>query len=90
MTNLKALGRTVILDITEDKSEVKTSAGIILPNGRLNTLDSAKVIAVGKRVDELKVGDEVYFNKIMGPDFKFEGRQYLAMYVHDLLAQIVH
>lgn len=85
---LKALGDTLIIDITEDKKEFTNDAGIILLVNPKKFMDVGPVIAVGKDVKDVKVGDIVYFKKILGPDFKLENRHYLAMKEKDLLSVV--
>jgi len=90
MKELQPLNENVLLDITEDKTEQKTSTGIILPDSAKEKPQYAKVVAIGNIENAgIAVGDVVFYKKFSGTEFDFEGSKYLMVLYADLLAKIV-
>lgn len=90
MKELQPLNENVLLDITEDKSEQKTSTGIILPDSAKEKPQYAKVVAIGSIENAgIVVGDTVFYKKFSGTEFDFENSKYLMVPYADLLAKIV-
>lgn len=82
--NLQPLADRIVLEQLE--AEEKTASGIVLPDSAKEKPKVAKVLAVGKDVKEVKVGDTVLY-KSYGPDeVKVEGKEYLIGKEEDLLA----
>lgn len=82
--NLQPLADRIVLEQLE--AEAKTASGIVLPESAKEKPKAAKVLAVGKDVKEVKVGDTVLY-KSYGPDeVKLEGKEYLIGKEEDLLA----
>jgi chaperonin GroES len=82
--NLQPLADRIVLEQLE--AEEKTASGIVLPDSAKEKPKAAKVLAVGKDVKEVKVGDTVLY-KSYGPDeVKLEGKEYLIGKEEDLLA----
>ena len=74
---VKPLGDRIIIEVAE--VELKTKSGIIMPETSKEKPQKGKVVAVGKgkvldngtRLEpEVKVGDEVIFNKYAGSEIK--------------------
>ena len=94
---LKPLGDHLIVEPVA--SDEVTKSGIVLPD----TVDKEKpekgtVLAVGpgKMLDngqrsplDIKVGDVVIFKKYSPDEFKLEGKDYLILAEHDVLAVLV-
>jgi len=90
MKELQPLNENVLLDITEDKTEQKTSTGIILPDSAKEKPQYAKVVAIGNIENAgIAVGDVVFYKKFSGTEFDFEGSKYLMVLYADLLAKVV-
>ena len=90
MKELQPLNENVLLDITEDKTEQKTSTGIILPDSAKEKPQYAKVVAIGNIENAgIAVGDTVFYKKFSGTEFDFEGSKYLMVLYADLLARVV-
>ncbi|MFO0955506.1 MAG: co-chaperone GroES [Candidatus Saccharibacteria bacterium] len=82
--NLQPLADRIVLEQLE--AEEKTASGIVLPDSAKEKPKAAKVLAIGKDVKEVKVGDTVLY-KSYGPDeVKLEGKEYLIGKEEDLLA----
>ncbi len=90
MKELQPLNENVLLDLTEDKAEQKTAAGIIIPDSAKEKPQYAKVLAIGNIENAgIVVGDMVVYKKFSGTELEFEGRKYLMIPYADLLAKIV-
>lgn len=70
------------------EAETKTAAGILLPDQAKDKTQVAKVVAVGKDVKEVKVGDRIVHSEY-GPDrFKQDNDDLLIVKEKDVLAVI--
>jgi len=90
MKELQPLNDNVLLDISDDKKEQKTAAGIIIPDSAKEQPQYAKVVAVGNVENPgIKTGDTVFYKKFAGNEVEFEGNKYLFLPYGDILAKIV-
>ncbi len=90
MKELQPLNQNVLLDMSEDKAEQKTSGGIIIPDTAKEKPQMAKVLAIGNIENaEISVGDIVFYKQYSGTELEYEGRKYLSIPYADLLAKIV-
>ena len=64
--NFKPLGERVLVERTE--VENKTASGIIIPDNAKEKPQTAKVIAVGSKIEDVKVGDTVTVS-VNGTDY---------------------
>jgi chaperonin GroES len=83
-TNLKPLGDKVLIEISE--AEAKTSGGIILPDNAKEKPQTGKIISVGAKVEFVKAGQVVVFDKWGGKEVKVNGKDYLIVAEKDLHA----
>ena len=84
--NLQPLADRIVMEQLE--AEETTASGIVLPGSAQEKPKMAKVIAVGKDVKEVKVGDQVIY-KSYGPDeIKVGAQEYLIGKEEDLLAVV--
>ncbi|KRN57142.1 co-chaperone GroES [Carnobacterium divergens] len=90
---LKPLGDRVMIEVA--KEEEKTVSGIVLPGSAQEKPQTGTIIAVGEgRILEngtkvemaVKVGDVVLFEKYAGTEVKYDGKEYLVLKEHDLVA----
>lgn len=91
---VKPLHDRVLIERLE-KSEQKSTGGIIIPDTAKEKPVEGKVVAVGDgarsedgKVTPLavKVGDKVLFGKYSGTDIKIEGNEYLIVRESEILA----
>ena len=92
---IKPLGDRVVIEVAE--VELKTKSGIIMPETSKEKPQKGKVVAVGagkvldngsRAVPEVKVGEEVLFNKYAGTEVKVDDKEYLVIRESDILAII--
>lgn len=82
----KPLDKRVLLERVEE--ETKTSSGIIIPDNAKEKPLIGVIRAVSKKVEkdgEVKVGDNVIFDKYKGSEVKIDGKEYVVIDEEDLL-----
>ena len=88
--NIKPIGERVLLKPI--KKEEKTKSGILLSSKSSNTdtKNEAEVVALGKgeKLERIKVGDKVIFNKFSGNEIEDGDIKYLIVNADDILAVI--
>ena len=88
--NIKPIGERVLLKPI--KKEEKTKSGILLRSKSSNTdtKNEAEVVALGKgeKLEGIKVGDKVIFNKFSGNEIEDGDIKYLIVNADDILAVI--
>ncbi|MDO9511280.1 MAG: co-chaperone GroES [Bacteroidales bacterium] len=88
--NIKPLSDRVLVEPAA--AELKTAAGIIIPDTAKEKPQRGTVIAVGTgKKDEpmtVNVGDLVLYGKYSGTEINVEGKDYLIMRESDILAII--
>ena len=88
--NIKTIGERVLLKPI--KKEEKTKSGILLSSKSSNTdtQNQAEVIALGKgeKLEGIKVGDKVIFNKFSATEIEDGDIKYLIVNADDILAVI--
>ncbi len=81
--NFKPLGKRVLVQRTE--VEEKTASGIILVDSAKEKPNTAKVIAIGSEVTELKEDDIVVFEQFRGTELSLEGEDYLVLDIENII-----
>ena len=88
--NIKPIGERALLKPI--KKEEKTKSGILLSSKSSNTdtKNEAEVVALGKgeKLEGIKVGDKVIFNKFSGNEIEDGDIKYLIVNADDILAVI--
>ena len=74
---------------TPEEPETKTASGLYLPDKAAEKPKTAKVVAVGKDVEGVKVGDRVlYKNDYEATKVSLEGNDYVIIYKKNLVATV--
>lgn len=84
--NLQPLADRIVMEQLD--AEEKTASGIVLPDSAKEKPKMAKVLAVGKDVNEVKSGDTVLYKSYGPDDVKVDGKDYLIAKEEDLLAVV--
>ena len=71
-----------------EEAESKTASGLYLPDAAKEKPVLAKVVAVGKEVKEVKVGDRIVYKEYAPTELKTNGQEYLILKEEDVLATI--
>ncbi len=74
--------------IKKIEAESKSAAGILLPDSAKEQPQSGQVLAVGKDVQEVKVGDQVLYAKYGPAEVKVDGEELLIVKEEDILAVV--
>lgn len=72
----------------QEEAESKTASGLYLPEKAAEKPKTAKVVAVGKKVEDIKVGDRIIYKSYSSTDVKVEGTEYLIIDEEDILATV--
>lgn len=73
--------------VQAEEPQTKTASGIYLPGGAAEKPKVAKVVAVGKEVEDVKVGDRIlYKNEYEATTVKVDGEDYTIVYKKNLVA----
>lgn len=79
----KPLGDRVLIKFTDEAE--KTAGGIYIPETAKEKPQKGKVEAVGKDVEEVKVGDMVLFDKYSGSKIQMDDSDYLIVKEEEVL-----
>lgn len=72
----------------QEEAESKTASGLYLPEKAAEKPKTAKVLAVGKKVDDIKVGDRIIYKSYSSTEVKVDGVDYLIIDEEDILATV--
>ena len=86
MSKVHPLGDRVVAEPLE--AAEKTSSGLYLPSDAKEKQQMAKVVAVGKEVKEVKVGDTILYKEFSAENPKVNGKDYVIIKEEDVLAVV--
>jgi len=72
----------------KEEPQTKTASGLYLPEAAKEKPAEAKVVAVGKDVSEVKVGNKIIFKEYSHTTVKIDGQEYLIVNEEDVLATV--
>ena len=82
---IKPLGKRILIKQTEQ--EEVTKSGIVLPGTASKEKPIiGEILAVGRKIEEVKVGDKVIFEKYSGTEVKDGEETYLILEKDNVLA----
>ena len=84
--NIKPLADYVV--VQQEQAETKTASGLYLPTQAQEKPKVAKVIAVGKEVKEVKVGDRVVYGGYSNVEVKQDGKDYIVIKEENIYATV--
>lgn len=71
-----------------EEAQTKTSTGLYLPENAAEKPKTAKVVAVGKDVKQVKVGDRVVYKSYSTTEVKVDKQEYILVKEEDVLATV--
>ncbi len=71
-----------------EKAEAKTASGFYLPDAAKEKPKTSTVVAVGKDVKAVKVGDRILFKSYSSTDVKLGSDEYILVKEEDILATV--
>lgn len=84
--SIKPLADYVV--VQQEEAKAKTASGIYLPTQAQEKPKTAKVVAVGKEVKEVKVGDRVVFGGYSNTEIKQDGQDYIVIKEENIYATV--
>jgi len=72
----------------QEEASNKTASGLYLPEQATEKPKIAKVIAVGKKAESIKVGDRILYKSYSTTDVKIDGQEYILVKEEDVLATV--
>ncbi len=84
--SIKPLADRVVA--TREQAQTKTASGLFLPDTAKEKSVAAKVVAVGKDVKEVRVGDTIVYKEYAPTELKKDGVDYIIVKEEDILATI--
>lgn len=72
----------------KEEPQTKTASGLYLPEAAKEKPAEAKVVAVGKEVKEVKVGDKIIYKEYSTTTVKIGSDEYLIVGEEDVLATV--
>lgn len=85
-TLLQPLGDYVVA--TAEEAQTKTTSGLYIPQNAAEKPKTAKVVAVGKLVKQVKVGDRIVYKSYSNTDVKVGSEDYILVKEEDILATV--
>jgi len=72
-----------------EEAQTKTASGLYIPGNAAEKPKVAKVVAVGKEVADVKVGDRIlYKNDYETTNVKVDGEEFLIIYQKNIVATV--
>ena len=69
-------------------AQAKTASGLYLPDNAQEKPKIAKVLAIGKDVKQIKVGDKILYKSYSTTDVKVGTEEYILVKEEDILATV--
>lgn len=70
----------------QEEATNKTASGLYLPDSAQEKPKTAKVLAIGKKVKEVKVGDRIVYGGYSTTELKHDGKDYLLIKEENIYA----
>ena len=86
ITPLQPLGDYVVA--VGEEAETKTASGLYLPDKAQEKPKTAKVVAVGKEVKQVKSGDRIVYKSYSTTEVKVGSEDYILVKEEDILATV--
>jgi chaperonin GroES len=83
---LQPLGDYVVAQA--EAAESKTKSGLYLPDNAQEKPKTAKVVATGPAVQQVKNGDRIVYKSFSTTDVKVDGADYILVEEKDILATV--
>lgn len=75
--------------VQAEKAAAKTKSGLYLPEAAQQKPKTARVVAVGSAVTEIKVGQQViYQNEYEATTIKIENEDYIVIFYKNIIATV--
>jgi chaperonin GroES len=85
-TPLQPLGDYVVA--TAEEASTKTASGLYLPDNAAEKPKTAKIVAIGKDVKQVKAGDRIVYKSYSTTEVKVNNDEYILVKEEDILATV--
>ncbi|HUD03224.1 MAG TPA: co-chaperone GroES [Patescibacteria group bacterium] len=72
----------------QEEAESKTASGLLLPDKAAEKPKIAKVLAIGKKVESVKVGERILYKSYSTTEVKIGADEYMLIKEEDILATL--
>lgn len=72
----------------QEEAETKTASGLYIPGGAQEKPKVAKVLAAGKDVKNVKVGDRIIYGGYSNTDIKMDGETFMLVKEENIYATL--
>jgi chaperonin GroES len=72
----------------QEEAATKTASGLYLPDKATEKPKTAKVLKVGPKVKDVKVGDRIVYKSYSTTELKVENTEYVLVKEEDILAKV--
>jgi chaperonin GroES len=72
----------------QEEAQTKTASGIILPDGAKEKPKTAKVLAIGSQVRDIKIGDRIVYGGYSNEEIKYGGKEYMLIKQENVFAKV--
>lgn len=83
---IKPLGDRVVA--VREEAQTKTASGLYLPDNAKEKPVLANIVAVGKEVKNVKVGDKILYKEYSTTEIKIDATEYLIVKEEDILGTV--
>ena len=84
--NIQPLADYVVAQ--QEEAQSKTASGLYLPGNAQEKPKVAKVLAIGRDVKQVKVGDRIIYKSYSTTEVKLDTEEYILVKEEDLLATV--
>ena len=84
--NIQPLADYVVAQ--QEEAATKTASGLYIPETAAEKPKTAQIVAVGKDVKAVKIGDRILFKTYSTTDVKVDGKEYILLKEEDILATV--
>lgn len=84
--NIQPLADYVVAQ--QEVAATKTASGLYLPETATEKPKTSKIVAVGKDVKTVKVGDRIIYKSYSSTEVKVDGTEYTLIKEEDILATV--
>jgi chaperonin GroES len=84
--NIQPLADYVVAQ--QEEAATKTASGLYIPETAAEKPKTAQIVAVGKDVKAVKIGDRILFKTYSTTDVKVDGKEYMLLKEEDILATV--
>jgi chaperonin GroES len=86
MSGLNPLADWVVAE--QEEAATKTASGLYLPDKAAEKPKVAKVLKVGAKIKEIKVGDRIVYKSYSTTEVKIDNKEYILVKEEDILATV--